>query len=123
MPGRPLSQVPLILRDREVFIISSRNLPITGSSIWRAYMGRRLDEAREEAFLADYDRRFPRGSGDAGREVARGSTSTDGGWDCALTSDGRVLGFEAKRHHVIHLMNPVTSSRYKHRTSAHLTRR
>jgi hypothetical protein len=69
----------------------------------------------EAAFLADYRSAFPARLGDAVREVARRLDLDYGGMDCALTSDGRVLVFEANATMLIHLNESRDEFPYKHR--------
>lgn len=105
-----------IFVDREVF---PYHLAISDHWLihyWRADMcAAEWMRREEEAFLADYRAAFPAPLTEAVQEVARRLDLDYGGMDCALTSDGRVLVFEANASMLVHLNDSRDEFPYKHR--------
>jgi tetratricopeptide (TPR) repeat protein len=104
----------LIFVDREIYpyhLAISRNWMI---HYWRADMSEE-DLKREEAvFLADYRTVFPGALAATVRSIARRLDLDYGGMDCGITSDGRILLFEANANMLVHLDDPREDFAYKH---------
>ena len=83
---------------------------------WRAEMGRaEWKRQEEEAFLADWRAVFGPRAAAAADAVARRIDLDYAGMDCALTSDGELLLFEANACVLLHLDEPAALFPYKHR--------
>lgn len=83
---------------------------------WRARMGSSAwKKKEEECFLADWRGVFGDQASRAVEEVARCLDLDYGGMDCALTSEGRVLLFEANACMLLHLDEPAKAFPYRHR--------
>jgi Flp pilus assembly protein TadD len=83
---------------------------------WRAGMVRSEWKKAEEAnFLADWRGVFGAQAAAAVAEAARRLDLDYAGMDCALTTDGRLLLFEANACILMHLDEPAAAFPYKHR--------
>jgi glutathione synthase/RimK-type ligase-like ATP-grasp enzyme len=87
---------------------------------WRVDMDAAPWMKREEAdFLADHQSVFPGALAETVKTVARRLDLDYAGMDCGLSSDGRVLLFEANANMLVQLDDPPESFPYKH---AHVPR-
>jgi glutathione synthase/RimK-type ligase-like ATP-grasp enzyme len=72
-------------------------------------------QQEEETFLADYRSVFPQQLSDAVTEIARRMDLDYAGLDCSVTSDNRLLVFEANAGMLVHLYDSMREFPYKHR--------
>ena len=106
----------LIFIDRQVHPYHLAACDDWLSHYWRARTGQNAAKrAEEEAFLADWEGYFGRKAAAAARAVAARLDLDFGGMDCALSSNGDLILFEANASFLLHLDEDPALYPYKHR--------